>query len=61
MTSRYSGMVLKVAWRNVWRNKIRSLVVVIAVGIGLWAGIFTSSFMYGITDQRLKNIINTQI
>lgn len=61
MNIRYTGMILKVAWRNIWRSKTRSLVVIVAVGLGLWAGIFTSSFMYGISEQRLNNIINTQI
>lgn len=61
MNTRYSGMVVKVAWRNVWRSKTRSLVVVAAVGLGLWAGIFTASFMYGISNQRLTNVISTQI
>ena len=61
MNTRYTGMILKIAWRNVWRNKTRSLVVVIAVGLGLWAGIFTAAFMYGISGQRLNNIIRSQI
>ncbi len=57
----YSGMTLKVAWRNIWRNKVRSMVVVLAVGIGLWAGIFTAAFAYGISWQRLRGVINSQI
>lgn len=61
MSTKYSGMLVKVAWRNVWRNKVRSAVVVLAVGLGLWAGIFTASFMYGISMQRLNNIVNSQL
>jgi len=61
MNTKYQGMMLKVAWRNVWRNKVRSLIVVLAVGLGLWAGIFTASFMYGVSQQRLKNIVNAQL
>lgn len=61
MSAKYSGMLIKVAWRNVWRNKVRSVVVVLAVGLGLWAGIFTASFMYGISMQRLNNIVNSQL
>ena len=61
MSTKYSGMVIKVAWRNVWRNKVRSVVVVLAVGLGLWAGIFTASFMYGVSMQRLQNIVNSQL
>lgn len=59
--TKYSGMLVKVAWRNVWRNKVRSVVVVLAVGLGLWAGIFTASFMYGVSTQRLNNIVNSQL
>lgn len=54
-------MVIRVAWRNVWRNLTRSLVVMLAVSLGLWAGIFLASFMYGISEQRLKGIIESQI
>lgn len=54
-------IVIKIAWKNIWRSKTRSMVVIVAVALGLWAGIFTSSFMYGISDQRLQGIINSQI
>ena len=54
-------MLFVIAWRNIWRNKVRSFVVILSIAVGLWAGIFTASFMYGISNQRLNNIINTQI
>lgn len=61
MSTKYSGMIIKVAWRNVWRSKVRSAVVVLAVALGLWAGIFTASFMYGVSTQRLQNIVSSQL
>ncbi len=58
---KFSLMIVKVAWRNIWRHKIRSLVVVMAVGLGLWAGIFTAAFMYGISAQRMNSVIEAQL
>ncbi len=53
-------MIIKVAWRNVWRNLTRSGVVMLAVSLGLWAGIFLAAFMYGISEQRLKGVVESQ-
>ncbi len=61
MNTRYTGILFKVSWKNVWRSKVRSGAVITAVGVGLWAGIFVSAFSYGISDQRLHGIINSQI
>jgi ABC-type lipoprotein release transport system permease subunit len=40
---------------------MRSLVVVIAVSIGLVAGVFSSFFMKGWINQRLADVINTEM
>ena len=53
-------MIIKVAWRNVWRNWTRSIVVMMAVSLGLWAGIFLAAFMNGVSEQRLKGVVESQ-
>ncbi|HHG85082.1 MAG TPA: ABC transporter permease [Bacteroidetes bacterium] len=54
-------MLLRIAWRNIWRSKIRSLVVIVAVALGLWAGVFMMAFFWGMSSQRMRDIIETKI
>ena len=54
-------MLLKMAWLNVWRNKLRSFVVIFSIIIGLWAGTFISGFYTGIFQQRIDEVIHTEI
>ena len=54
-------MLVKVAWRNVWRHKTRSSVIIISVVFGIWAGLFIQSFMNGITEERVRTAIETEI
>jgi ABC-type lipoprotein release transport system permease subunit len=54
-------ILLKISWRNIWRNPKRSLVMIFAIIIGLWAGIFVSSLMFGMLDQRFKTSIEQHI
>ncbi len=54
-------MIWSISWRNVWRNKIRSGVVIIAVTFGMCAGVFTTAFMKGWSEQRIEDAINTEI
>ena len=54
-------MIWSISWRNIWRNKLRSLVVIIAITIGLIAGVFSTFFMKGWMEQRLNDVINTEI
>jgi putative ABC transport system permease protein len=54
-------ILLKISWRNIWRNPKRSLVMIIAILIGLWAGIFVSSLMFGMIEQRFKTSIEQHI
>lgn len=54
-------MLLKISWLNLWRNRQRSIVMIIAVMAGLWGGIFASSVMYGLMDQRFKSSIEQQV
>lgn len=54
-------MIWSISWRNVWRSKLRSSVVIIAVAIGLFAGVFSAFFMKGWMEQRLSDVINTEM
>ncbi len=54
-------MIIKLAWKNIWRNPTRSLVVIVAIILGLWAGSFIQSFYYGAIDQRVNDVIKTEI
>jgi len=53
-------MILKIAWRNIWRNPLRSWIVIGALIVGMYAGVFTTTFMYGWMMQRLKAGIETE-
>ena len=44
-----------------WRNRQRSIVMIIAVMVGLWGGIFASSIMFGLLEQRFKSSIEQQV
>ena len=54
-------MIAKIAWRNIWRNRVRSLVVIIALALGLWAGTFTTGFYQGMINQRVNDIIQSEM
>lgn len=54
-------MLPLIAWRNIWRNKLRSAVVMLAIALGIWSGIFASSLMQGINQQRNDVIIKSQL
>jgi ABC-type lipoprotein release transport system permease subunit len=51
--------VSTLAWRNLWRNYRRTLIMLFAIAIGVWAMIFMSSLMRGMTDQMVRNGLNT--
>ncbi len=50
-----SGVVAVLAWRNLWRNYRRTLIMLLAIAIGVWAMIFMSALMRGMTDQMVRN------
>ena len=54
-------MITKIAWRNIWRNPTRSWVIIIAVALGLWAGIFASAFVLGMTEQKIQSVIELEM
>ncbi len=53
-------MILKIAWRNLWRNPVRSGIVLSALMIGMYAGVFSTTFMHGWMMQRLRAGIETE-
>ncbi len=54
-------VLVKIAWRSVWRSRTRSLVVIFAIASGLLGGIFSSAWMNGMADQRVKSTFSLEI
>ncbi len=46
------------AWRNLWRNHRRTIVMLLAISIGVWAMIFMSALMRGMTNEMMRNGLN---
>ena len=53
-------MIFKIAWRNIWRNPVRSWVVIMALTVGMYAGVFSTTFLNGWMLQRLRAGIETE-
>ncbi len=49
------GISARLAWRNLWRNYRRTLIMLTAIAVGVWAMIFMSALMRGMTDQLVRN------
>ncbi|AQA17780.1 ABC transporter permease [Halioglobus japonicus] len=49
------NVTARLAWRNLWRNHRRTLIMLLAIGTGVWAMVFMSALMRGMTDQVLLN------
>jgi ABC-type lipoprotein release transport system permease subunit len=47
------------AWRNLWRNHRRTLIMLAAIAVGVWAMIFMAALMRGMTDQMVRNGLQT--
>lgn len=54
-------MIWFIAWRNIWRNRIRSLIITTAIVIGIFAGTFAAALLKGMMEQRIQNVINTEL
>ncbi len=54
-------MIIRLGWKNIWRNPVRSVVVITAVVIGVWATIFITAFMNGMTSHYLKSQLETYV
>lgn len=53
------ALLAALAWRNLWRNPRRTGVMLAAVIMGVWAMIFMNALMRGMTDQMVRNGLNT--
>lgn len=53
-------MLIKIAWRNIWRSKLRSAVVMLAIASGLVGGLFSSAWMSGMANQRVKDTFSIE-
>lgn len=54
-------VLFKIAWRSIWRSKMRSAVVIFAIASGLLGGLFSSAWMNGMAQQRVKNTFAYEI
>lgn len=54
-------MILSIAWKNIWRNRTRSLIVIVSITLGLIGSLFSIAMMVGMSEERVKNIINNEI
>jgi ABC-type lipoprotein release transport system permease subunit len=54
-------MIWSVSWRNVWRSRTRSLVIISAIALGVFAGVYTIAFMLGWLNQKVDNVIKTEV
>lgn len=53
--------IFKIAWRNIWRNKTRSIIVIASIAFGLVAGLFASSLVRGLMEQKVNNVVENEI
>lgn len=53
-------MITSVAWRNIWRNPLRSGIIIAAITIGMFAGVFSATFLKGWMNQRLEVGVETE-
>ncbi len=53
------GTLSTLAWRNLWRNHRRTLIMLAAIAVGVWAMIFMAALMRGMTDQMVRNGLQT--
>ncbi|UZO79172.1 FtsX-like permease family protein [Aquimarina sp. ERC-38] len=53
-------MISKIAWKNIWRAPMRSFVVIITVFFGVWAFIFSTSFILAIIQGYVDSAIRFQ-
>jgi preprotein translocase subunit SecF len=52
-------MLIKIAWRNIWRIPVRSWIIIAALLVGMFAGVFSSTFINGWMVQRLRDGVET--
>jgi len=50
-----TGVMLRLAWRNLWRNYRRTLIMLAAITVGVWAMIFMTALMRGMVDNMVRD------
>jgi ABC-type lipoprotein release transport system permease subunit len=53
-----SGILMRLAWRNLWRNHRRTLIMLMAVTLGTWAMIFMTALMRGMVTEVVRGGIS---
>ena len=53
-----TGILLRLAWRNLWRNHRRTLIMLLAITLGTWAMIFMTALMRGMVSQMVGDGIS---
>jgi ABC-type lipoprotein release transport system permease subunit len=53
-----SGILVRLAWRNLWRNHRRTLIMLMAVTLGTWAMIFMTALMRGMVTEVVRGGIS---
>jgi ABC-type lipoprotein release transport system permease subunit len=50
-----TGVVTRLAWRNLWRNHRRTLIMLGAITIGIWAMMFMTSLLRGMVIEMIRD------
>jgi ABC-type lipoprotein release transport system permease subunit len=56
---RRTGLVFRLAWRNVLRNRRRTAVILVAIAVGLWSMLVFAAFTRGWSDDVRHNAVET--
>ena len=54
-----TGIMLRLAWRNLWRNYRRTLIMLAAITVGTWSMIFMTALMRGMVDDMVMDGIRS--
>ncbi len=54
-----SGIVFRLAWRNLWRNYRRTTIILAAIAAGIWAMIFMIAFTRGMIESMVSDGIRS--
>jgi len=50
-----TGIVVRLAWRNLWRNYRRTAIMLAAITVGVWAMVFMTALMRGMVDEMVRD------
>lgn len=49
-----TGVVTRLAWRNLWRNYRRTLIMLGAIAVGVWAMMFMNALLRGMINEMIR-------